>query len=572
MTSIVEVERKLAIARAELSAMENRSKLSAYRTPRNMVTGLLNRIDASEVKVDLERCTFIALSIFHEDRKLGWVRPFDAHAEWVHLLLSGFTTSTNPQRYSPAHDKIVALVRAGHGGLRRMLPVLPVEGGLGDLTVLDHVPTAEEATSIMRAIYKAVDVPCDGVVVQPVSNKYWQRRGAQLEDRPPFMVAVKLDAHEQANAVGKIGSVEWNVSKRGLLKPRLILEKPLNFDGVEVTYATANNASFVRKWGLRAGRSIKMVRSGDVIPRVVAVKADGEWHPLSLRKKVKVGKEVRVKLVDGPGIKDARAERSLPTKCPACSSKLRWTPKGTDLECMNGDCESRRDRSVASFFRTLGVDDVASGTIGHLIEAGMDTVPKILRGATVKALRRLENYGDKKAALVSSAIAGALKDKPLATVMHASGVFSSSEFALGSTRLQAIVDHVGAGGVARGGDAALRRKLATLSGLGKAGLDLFLKRLPAWRKFYADVSDMHEESSGPKTLKGVRVAFTGFRDAEAEKYVLQHGGSTGGVSKNTTVLFAAALSSGKAKKADALDIPVVAKDKMWAWLKKRGEK
>jgi NAD-dependent DNA ligase len=61
-------------------------------------------------------------------------------------------------------------------------------------------------------------------------------------------------------------------------------------------------------------------------------------------------------------------------------------------------------------------------------------------------------------------------------------------------------------------------------------------------------------------------------DATASSYIVKHGGSVGGVSKKTTVLFAASDSSGKAKKADALGVPVVSKAKMWDWLKKRGEK
>lgn len=563
-----------------------------YKTSRNMVTGLLNRIDAHEVSRDLKRCTFIALQLFKfDEKKKIWVRPDDAHREYVYLTCAGFTTWANPQRYAPGHKKILELVRQGHGGLRKVLPVLPYEGNLGSLSTFASIPTEEEVTARLEAIRKAVDVPVDGIVVEPLHNKYWQKRGLHLEARPPFMIAVKPDAHDQQSYVGSVGEIEWNVSKRGLLKPRLILAKALNFDGVEVNHATCNNASFVKKWGLRPGRKLKLVRSGDVIPRIVAV-LDGtkleqmydkkgvvlkgkkqvpNWVPLHTRKKVTIRGEKRTKLVEGRGIEDARVLKSIPTKCPACGTKTRWSSKGTDLECVNVSCEGRRDKSVVSFFRHLGVDDVASGIVGHMIESGLDTVPKILRGATVQKLRRLEGYGDKKAASVAAAIAGALKGKTLASVMHASGVFSSSEFALGSTRLAAIVDCVGAGPVNRASPAALRRKLADLSGLGKRGLDLFIDRLPAWRKFYAGIADMHEESRGPKTLKGCRVAFTGFRDQSMADYVTQRGGSVGGVSKTCTVLFAASLGSGKANRADALGVPVVPQARAWDWLKSRGD-
>ena len=179
---------------------------------------------------------------------------------------------------------------------------------------------------------------------------------------------------------------------------------------------------------------------------------------------------------------------------------------------------------------------------------------------------------------MADAIAGALKDVPLAKVMHASGCFFDQATSLGSTRLQAIIDAVGEGNINRATPIIIRAKLAGVAGIKERTAELFIDGLPKWRQFFEEIKSVYSPPSGPKTLAGIAICFTGFRDDAAEKFILAHGGIIkSSVSKNVNVLFAASLGSGKANKADELqaqghNISVVAQSDMWPWLRERGGK
>ncbi len=553
-----------------------------YKTARNMVAGLLNRIDPDRVATDLERCTFIALQLWRQNERGAWVRPPSAQKEWLFLDMLGFTNALNPTRYAPGDATIRKMIASGTRSLRSALPVREVGGSIGSLSVWTKPPTAEEVVARMNAIHGAVDVRCYGIVVQPMQNGFWQRRGDQHQRRPSFMRAIKLEVQDQESYRGVVGEIEWNVSKRGLVKPRLVLATPIDVEGVEVTHATCNNAAFVARWGLRPGRHLKLVRSGDVIPRIVAV-YDGRWVPLQVVRPGRAGTPDR--MVDGAGIRDGRVAQTMPSKCPSCGTVLRWTTKrGTservDLICHNERCPGRHGRAVPAFFTTLGVDDVAKGTVEHLMAAGMDSVPKIMAGATPRRLARLDGYGERKAEIVSRAVAGAMRGVPLAKVMHASGIFAEGGHSLGSTRLQWIVDAAGEGMVRRASVAELRARLSRTgaggekgaAGIGVHTLNLFLDSLPEWRAFYATIEQWHTVPTGPRTLAGVAVCFTGFRDDEMASYIESHGGRVAGMSRKISVLFAASTGSLKCRRADELGIEVVAQGDAWRWLKDRGGK
>lgn len=525
-----------------------------YKTPRNIVTGLTNTLDPERVKTDLARCTFIALQLFMKDRTGKWIRPYSAHREWVYLQMLGFTTAVDPVRYSAGHNKIAQLVRKGHEGLRRVLPVHEAGGTLGNLIYWEKAPTEAEVKERLIAIQKAIDVKIDGIVVQPVENRYWQDRGDHLLARPTFVQAIKLEAHEQETMDTKVGEIEWNVAKNGLLAPRLILADSVDADGVEVNHATCNNARFVRDWGLRKGRPIRVVRSGDVIPRIVGIFDNGKWV------------RVDVKL---PGIKDAKIDAALPHHCPSCSQKLSWNKNAVHLMCTNEACPGRHGKSVLAFFRHLGVEDVASGVISRLIMEGLNTVPKILEGATVARLSKMDGYQDRKAQIVSRAISGALKDKPLPMVMHASGCFQNDTFSLGGSRLADVLAVIGPGMLDRATPTALRAKLSTLKGFGTAGMELFLDSLEDWRKFYASIRKWHTTTQIGTSLKDTVACFTGFRDPALEAQIIKAGGRVSGMSRKTTVLFAASLGSTKCKKADQYNIPVISQAEAKDWILRR---
>jgi DNA ligase (NAD+) len=261
---------------------------------------------------------------------------------------------------------------------------------------------------------------------------------------------------------------------------------------------------------------------------------------------------------------------SIPTHCPECKTKLKFTKTGTDLYCPNENCSGRHGKNIAAFFAKLRVDDVAQETVNDLIAAGFDTVPKIIKNATPQRLIKLEGYQKTKAEKISKAVQNCLKDVPLSQLMYASGIFQDEMTSLGSTRLNDIVKHLGEGVVARGSANDIRTRLVGLSGTGPRLVALFVDSLPEWRKFFTEISSMYSPPIIKTKGKDIHACFTGFRDNLMEEFIVKNGGTIlGSVSKKCTVLFAASNSSGKAMKADKLGVEIVDQDGAWTWLKTR---
>jgi DNA ligase (NAD+) len=372
------------------------------------------------------------------------------------------------------------------------------------------------------------------------------------------MKAIKLDPSEQEAKIGIIEGVNWRTTRRGLVKPQVYLRESLDFNGVEVKYVTGNNAACVLRNNLRKGIKVRMIRSGDVIPRIVKVRHNNSW----------------VEFDEGKG--DAATKKSLPVNCPSCKKKLVWTPNKTDLNCVNKECQGYKDDRIVGFFKGLDTDYTKGGVVEKLINGGLDTIPKIVK-ASHKSLSKIEGFGQRKATLVKEGIEDALTEVHLSVLAHASGCFVNETTSLGTTRLEQIVRAVGEQAIFDMSIVELRIKLADLPGIGPIVLDLFLAGLPEFRRFIKQIDGYYSlalpKAAKSKKMKNTVAVWTGYRSQEEEDAITSNGGKVGSsVSKNTTVVFYAKSSSSKYKKAVSLGIMCVPQARAMEWLKKNGSK
>lgn len=106
--------------------------------------------------------------------------------------------------------------------------------------------------------------PCDGVVRRVNSNKLFTEMGFTAK-HPRGAYALK----ERQEAVEtRILDVEWQVGKSGKVTPVAILEPVLIGDAV-VSRATLNNPGFIESLDIDIGDTVAVVRSGEVIPRIL---------------------------------------------------------------------------------------------------------------------------------------------------------------------------------------------------------------------------------------------------------------------------------------------------------------
>ena len=62
--------------------------------------------------------------------------------------------------------------------------------------------------------------------------------------------------------------VVWQLGKSGVVSPVAVLE-PVDIDGANVSRATLHNIQYIRDLDLEIGCQVEVIRSGDIIPRVL---------------------------------------------------------------------------------------------------------------------------------------------------------------------------------------------------------------------------------------------------------------------------------------------------------------
>lgn len=106
--------------------------------------------------------------------------------------------------------------------------------------------------------------PQDGKVVRADNNKYFEQLG-YTSHHPRGAFAIKV---RQAGVVTKLLDVEWNVGKSGAVSPVAILE-PCIIGEATVSRATLHNIGYIEALDLEIGCNVEVIRSGEIIPRIV---------------------------------------------------------------------------------------------------------------------------------------------------------------------------------------------------------------------------------------------------------------------------------------------------------------
>ena len=108
------------------------------------------------------------------------------------------------------------------------------------------------------------EFPHDGKVVRVDSNMYFETLG-HTSHHPRGAFALKT---RQAGIVTRLLDVEWNVGKSGAVSPVAILE-PCVIGEATVSRATLHNIGYIEALDLEIGCDVEVIRSGEIIPRIV---------------------------------------------------------------------------------------------------------------------------------------------------------------------------------------------------------------------------------------------------------------------------------------------------------------
>ena len=106
--------------------------------------------------------------------------------------------------------------------------------------------------------------PQDGKVFRVDNLDDWNEEGFTAH-HPRGSLAFK---EQKAGEITKLIDVEWQTGKSGVVTPVAILEPVMIGDAV-VQRATLHNMAHIEQLGLEIGCQVEVIRSGEIIPRIV---------------------------------------------------------------------------------------------------------------------------------------------------------------------------------------------------------------------------------------------------------------------------------------------------------------
>ena len=249
---------------------------------------------------------------------------------------------------------------------------------------------------------EALPYEIDGVVFKADSTPWWRRLGATSKS-PRWAIAAKPAARQAETVVERI---DVHVGRTGAITPRALL-RPVEVSGVTVSRATLHNADEIARLGLRIGDRVLVERSGDVIPKVVRVVAEGV---------------------------DRRPFR-MPAACPVCASPVVREEGEVVARCVNVSCPARLKESILHFAQrtAMNVDGLGEWLVETLVDR------KLVRDlADLYELRAEQLAGLTKATRVSPTRLG---ERSAARVV--AGLEQSKRAALGRLVYGLGIRHVG---------------------------------------------------------------------------------------------------------------------------------
>ncbi|MCD6283400.1 NAD-dependent DNA ligase LigA [bacterium] len=182
----------------------------------------------------------------------------------------------------------------------------------------------------------------DGAVVKLNEFALWEKLGFTAKS-PRFAIAYK---YASAEAVTELEGVTFQLSRTGTLTPVAEL-KPVEIGGVTVKRATLHNLDEIERLGVAIGDRVRVIRAGEVIPKVEGVAERGENR-----------REILTE---------------LPTHCEYCGSRLTRRDDPPNLACPNRECPEVIAQQVA-FFAARGamrIEGLGEKIARRLVQEGL---------------------------------------------------------------------------------------------------------------------------------------------------------------------------------------------------------
>lgn len=439
------VRGELIVAKAAFDEMHS----STFSNPRNMVAGCANsKIVREAAKVDIR---FVAYELVSHAREMKPSQQLD----W--LQLAGFTTA----------PKVYRTVRDTDGA---WLAQILAERKAASVYELDGLVLARDCT------------------YTPVTS-----------GNPTTAFAYKNPV-AQETAIVEVKSVIWDTSRFGRLIP-VVAFAAVPLAGVMVSRATAHNHDFVQTRGIGVGAHIRIVRSGEVIPKILE----------TVQRAEPAVPDVPHKVLGVQAIADAAL-------CPI--------------------------KRMSHFFSALSVRNAGPATIERLVAAGAVIPGDVARmdGDTAHA-----KAGTVLAASIPAALIAAVASSTIGTVLAATSAFGPG---IGETMLKSVFSLYGD----RDPRTLTAKEIAAAPGVGPGTASKIVRGLDAAYAYIAglEVGVAPVVEDGDAILAGQVIVFSGCRDKSLQAELERAGAKVSSSGSAATILVvkdAAKVDAAKAKAA-----------------------
>ena len=477
---------------AKVNARQELLGLKQFANPRNCAAGTLRQLNSKVVK-DRQ----LSMFVFNLQRVEG--REFASHTEaYEFMKKQGIKVIHNYQVCHTANQVMGAIDRIGAS--RGELPY---------------------------------DI--DGAVVK--LNSFAQRQAlGETSKVPRWAVAYKYPPEEKET---KLLNIELSVGRTGRITPTAVFE-PVQLCGTRVERATLHNQDFIDGLDIRIGDTIKVFKSGEIIPKVRSV----------CHEKRPVG---TVPFLIGD-------------TCPVCGHKAVREVDTADIKCTNPSCPAQLENHIINFVSRDAMD---------IKGMGEQNIHALIEGGYIQDIADIFNLAVHRDELIAKGVIGKEKntDKLLAAIEKAKEnepqrlVTGLGIAGIGKAAARELMLHYGSIDALAEADVESIQQVRDIGSIGSQAIYEYfrddvngdiLRRL----KEYGVNMELQDTGIVDDVLAGKTVVVTGTLPTlsrnDAKNMIEAHGGkAAGSVSKKTDYVLAGEAAGSKLVKAQKLGITII---------------
>lgn len=237
-----------------------------------------------------------------------------------------------------------------------------------------------------------LDYEIDGVVIKFNDLKVREKIG-YTDKSPKWAIAYKFKAEKKTT---KLRNVIFQVGRTGAVTPVALFDA-IYIAGSTVSRATLHNEDELRRLNIHYEDTITIVKSGDIIPKVIDV-------------------DEKKRHANAKPIK-------FPPNCPACNTQLTNEMNGIIRYCNNINCPAQIKKRIEHFCsrKAMDIEGLGESSVSLLIDNNIISSLEDIYNIDYDEIKSLKYHGAKSTDNLNQSIEKS-KEQPFDRVLYALGI------------------------------------------------------------------------------------------------------------------------------------------------------